>query len=230
MSFKEDLEARVAEILTEKWTTREVTVVPEAADVKLGNDAVELTGTVLYADLTESTNLVDGFQNWFAAEVYKVYLHCAAKIIASEGGSITAYDGDRIMAVYLGDSRNTSAVRTALKINWARENIVNAKLRVLFPKTDYSVRHTVGIDTSRLFVARTGIRGSNDLVWVGRAANYAAKLSSISSTRPTYITADVYNNIHESVKFSNKVDMWSPFAWTDMNNQVIYGSTYWWPL
>ena len=33
----------------------------------------------------------------------------------------------------------------------------------------------LGIDTSKLFVARTGIRKSNDLVWVGRAANYAAK-------------------------------------------------------
>jgi len=30
---------------------------------------------------------------------------------------VTAYDGDRVMAVYLGNSKNTSAVTTALKIH-----------------------------------------------------------------------------------------------------------------
>ncbi len=33
--------------------------------------------------------------------LYKAYLHCAAKIISNEGGEITAYDGDRIMAYSL---------------------------------------------------------------------------------------------------------------------------------
>jgi class 3 adenylate cyclase len=51
----------------------------------------------------------------FAAEIYKTFLHCAAKIIRSEDGVITAYDGDRIMAVFIGNAKNTSAVRAALK-------------------------------------------------------------------------------------------------------------------
>ena len=43
-------------------------------------------------------------------------------------------------------------------------------------------KQSVGIDTSELFVARTGIRRANDLVWVGRAANHAAKLSARSGS------------------------------------------------
>jgi class 3 adenylate cyclase len=134
------------------------------------------------------------------------------------------------MAVYVGDSKNTSAVRTALKINWARENIVNAKLRKHFSNTDYAVQHTVGVDTSKLFVARTGIRGSNDLVWVGRAANYAAKLSAEPPNYATYITSAIYENIHESAKLSNGTNMWTKLTWIAMNNQTVYGSTYWWSL
>jgi class 3 adenylate cyclase len=151
MGLKEDLETKVAEIFKQAWTERDGTVVPEADDLKLSNDAVKLNGTVLYADMSGSTKLVDTYQASFAAEIYKAYLHCAAKIVTAEGGVITAYDGDRIMAVYLGDSKNTSAVRTALKINWARENIVNAKLKAQYPNTDCKVKHTVGIDTSALF-------------------------------------------------------------------------------
>ena len=64
--------------------------------------AVKIEGTVLYADLDSSTNLVDEYKPQFAAEMYKTYLHCAAKIIRSEGGTITSYDWDRIMAVYVG--------------------------------------------------------------------------------------------------------------------------------
>jgi len=41
-----------------------------------------------------------------AAEIYKTYLHCAAKIIRSEGGSITSYDGDRIMGIFIGDDHS----------------------------------------------------------------------------------------------------------------------------
>ena len=176
MSLVEDYSKIVEEIFKEKWSIREGRKVPESKELGLNNDAVKLDGTVLYADLDDSTNLVDGYKPAFAAEIYKTYLNCAAKVIRSEGGVITSYDGDRIMAVYIGESKNTSAARSALKINYTVTKIINPILKDCYPKTDYLVKQVVGIDTSNLFVARTGIRGSNDLVWVGRAANYAAKI------------------------------------------------------
>jgi class 3 adenylate cyclase len=230
MALKEDLKAEVATIFKEVWEVRDGTVVPDPADLKLGNDAVRLDGTVLYADLAESTKLVDGYKPEFAAEVYKAYLHCAAKIIRSEGGEITAYDGDRIMAVFLGSTKNTSAVRAGLKINWAGGNIVNPALKAQYPKSSYELKQTVGIDTSKLLVARTGIRGANDLVWVGRAANYAAKLSALDADRPTWITEAVYNTMLDQVKSKDGKSMWEARQWTPMNNMRVYCSTWWWSL
>ena len=174
----------------------------------LSNDAVKLDGTVLYADLSASTTLVDGYAAHFAAEIYRAYLYCAARIIRAEGGAITAYDGDRIMAVYIGDHKNTSAARTGLKINWAVKHIVNPALKNQYPGTGYKVRQTIGIDTSSLFVARTGIRGSNDLVWVGRAANYAAKLTTLPAGYPTRLTTEVFNRLGDSVKTTDGQSMW----------------------
>jgi class 3 adenylate cyclase len=229
VGLKKDLESEVGAIFADQWTRREGQVVPASEDLKLGNDVVELKGTVLYADMAASTQLVDEYKAHFAAEVYKAYLHCAAKIIRSEGGDITAYDGDRIMAVFIGDSKNTAAVRTALKINWVRINVLNPAIKKQYPSTTYEVKHTVGVDTSDLWVARTGIRGSNDLVWVGRAANHAAKLCTLGPEYPSWITNEVYTAMSDSVKTSsNGRPMWEARTWTPMNGRSIHRSNWLW--
>jgi class 3 adenylate cyclase len=99
MGLADDLTSEVEKIFKARWEVRDGQVVPESEDLTLSNTGVKLDATVLYADLDGSTNLVDQYLPGFAAEIYKTYLHCAAKIIKSEGGVITAYDGDRVMAV-----------------------------------------------------------------------------------------------------------------------------------
>lgn len=231
MGLGDDLRKDVQAIFSEQWSERNGQKVLSSEDVRLGNDAVKIDGTVLYADLDASTNLVDTYYPSFAAEIYKSYLHCTAKIIRSEGGTITSYDGDRVMAVYIGDYKNTSATKTALKINDAVTNIINPAIKKQYPDSNYLVRQVVGIDTSPLFVARTGIRGSNDLVWVGRSANYAAKLTSLSADFPSRITKDVYDKLHNSAKISSDGrNMWEKVTWTPMNKMTIYRSTWRWTL
>ena len=230
MSSVNGLVKKVEEIFKQKWDTQQGGKVPKPGDLRLSNGARQLNGTVLYADLDASTNLVDSHAPGFAAKIYKAYLSCAAEVIRSEGGEITAYDGDRIMAVYIGDEKDVSAARSALKINYAVTKIINPVLKKHYPDENYSVKQVVGIDTSELFVASIGIRGSNDLVWVGRAANYAAKLCSLSPDYPSGLTASVYDNMNDSVKYSDGKSMWEPFTWNAMNGIKIYRSTWWWKI
>lgn len=230
MSLCNDLNSEVRKILSEEWSRRRGRVVPDPEKLGLGNDAVLLDGTVLYADLSGSTSLVNEEEAWFAAEVYKCFLTCAARIIRSEGGEITAYDGDRIMAVYIGDRKDTDAARTALMINYAVEEIINPAIGDSYSNGTFKVRHVVGIDTSNLFVARVGVRGDNDLVWVGRAANYAAKLSD-GSGPPSQITSDVYDMLNSSVKYGNNGrNMWTPTIPSKLGWKRIYTSTWQWPV
>ena len=231
MGLKDDLQAEVAPIFKGKWDERDGTVVPSDDSVKLGNDAVKLNATVLYADLSDSTALVDGYKPWFVAAIYKTFLLCAAKIIRSEKGVITAYDGDRVMAVYIGNTKNTSAVRSAMKIKWARDEILEPLRKELYPKNTYAIKHVIGIDTSKLFVARTGVRGANDLVWVGRAANYAAKLAALPEDYATYITDDVYDHmLSEVTTSSDGRDMWDETEWDTFDGSTIYRSNWRWGI
>lgn len=231
MALREDLESRVAEIFRENWTKRDGYVVPDSDSLTLDNDAVLIDATVLYADMAGSTTLVDSGKRQFTAEIYKVYLHCSAKVIRDEDGEITAYDGDRIMAVFIGEEKDERAVRAALKINNARIEIINPAIKKQYPDSSYILRHKVGIDTSSLLVARTGVRGANDLVWVGRAANHAAKLSTFSSGYPTRITAEVYTNLPRNVKYSDKGNhMWEKIENNKDFPRTYYRSSYHWTI
>lgn len=168
------------------WEVQKTDSVPASENLRLhANHAKDLEkATVLYADLDGSTNMVDKYTWEFSAEIYKTFLRCASQIIRSEGGSITAYDGDRVMAIFTGSAKNTDAVRRTMKINFAAHEIIQPAINAQY-NTDFKLAHVVGIDTSQLRAARIGVRGDNDLVWIGRAANYAAKLTN-QSGKPTW--------------------------------------------
>lgn len=229
MKTAEEIISDVKLILNTKWLRREGRQVPDSDSVTLGNDAVTIEGTVLYADMADSTGLVNGFKDWFAAEVYKSYLVAACHVIRNNSGEITAFDGDRVMAVYHGDRKNTAAARTALQLNWMVQE-VNGAVKSAYPNTAFELKHAVGVDTSNLFVAKTGIRNSNDLVWVGRAANYAAKLASLpGGAYGAFITDDVFTAMNDETKYGGNPRklMWDKLHWTD-RNMSIHKSTWTW--
>lgn len=226
MALKDDLIADCAAFHAHAWSIQDARIVPAPSDLALGNSAKKLSSAaVLYADLDGSTSMVDTKYWHFSAEVYKSFLNAVAKIVKSEGGSITAYDGDRLMAIFIGDGNCDAAVRAALKIQWAVKYIINPAIKAKY-NTDFIVRHTVGIDVSDLHAVRTGVRGDNDLVWVGRAANYAAKLTTLSSETPTWITKTVHDRLSQKWKSSDGKLIWKDWSWTKMNTHPIRSSTW----
>jgi len=231
MGLLADLNTEVKDIFAGVWEVTTGQVVPDPEHLKLTNNARHFSrATVLYADLSGSTNLVNS-QPWSrAGEIFKSYLACAARIIRSLDGQITSYDGDRVMAVFLGDTQTSNAAKCALQINWAVLNIVNPALKRQYSDSDYAVKQVVGIDTSEIRAARIGIRGGNDLVWIGRAANYAAKLTECRNDYPTWITQEAYDKLADWAKTGGnpKQSMWTEFKWTAMNNIKVYGSTWHW--
>jgi class 3 adenylate cyclase len=229
MSLKDDLVVEVKKTFATAWDVQATTGVPDPEDLRLNaNHAKDLeTATVLYADLDGSTSMVDSYEWQFSAEIYKTYLRCAGQIIKSEGGVVTAYDGDRIMAIFTGSAKNTSAVRCAMKINYAVHEIIKPALSAQYPSVSFELKHVIGVDTSQLRTARIGVHGDNDLVWIGRAANYAAKLTSLSE-KSIWITKAVYDAMQKEVKYVNEINMWEHRLWTAMNKMSIYCTTYWW--
>ena len=230
MPLIETLQDDVKKIFRETWNQTKGFVVPESEDLGPGNDAVRLNGVVLCADIFGSTKLVDEYESHLSSEIYKSFLSCAAKLIKEEGGSIAGYHGDSIMGVFIGGDSNTCAVRCALKINYAVNHVINPAIRVQYPDNDHKLHHCVGIDSGPLWVTRAGVRETNDLVWVGRAANSASKLAKLPHEHPTWIAKSVFTEMSQALRYTNGKPMWEQRVWAAMGDAEIYRSNWKWRI
>lgn len=232
MKTEDDILKEVGTIFRADWHRSEAQKVPDQSDVLLGeNDAKEFEGVVLYADMRESTKLVREYKDYFAAEMYKAFLFAAGEVIKNNDGVITSFDGDRIMAVFIGKSKCTNATKAGLQI-YAIVRKINERMAEKYHAVSFRLDFAVGIDMSRLFVIRTGIRGSNYLAWIGDAANIAAKLSEVrNQDGHVYITDRVYQKMNDSSKYSASDGkgecMWSLLS-IIVEDQKIYSSTWYW--
>lgn len=221
----DELDEEVRRKFRDNWDIRDGRVVPDESSVGLGNVGVKIEAAILYADLSDSTKLVDNYDARFSASIYGAFLRCAAKIIRDNNGTITAYDGDRVMAVYMGDKKESDACYTAMRINQAMIQIIRPALVDQYGADVYEPNHTVGIDVSEILVVKDGIRGANDLIWVGRAANYAAKLCSLDHAWQTRITPAVYRTLSGPLITTNQGSpVWQQELWPEMNDMLIYRS------
>lgn len=204
MTTYADLQAKIDDIATVTWTITDGRVVPELEAIPLGNVGKELDACILYADLSDSTGLVGKVVNWQAAEYYKAFLYCACKLIENNDGVIEAFDGDRVMGVFLGLGKEDRAVKAALQLQLVMKELINPKFADIYKHLHVPIQHTVGIDTGRVMVCKAGVRGGSDLIWIGAPANYAAKLNSfkgLDHTYPTRVSEAVYRALSHNLKF-----------------------------
>lgn len=231
MSLRDDIESTLNKIAVSQWNIRSGRKVPDQSEISLGNEGVELNATVLYADLANSTDLVRDYNRWVVAEISKAFLACSVRIIRHHDGTITSFDGDRVMAVFHGKRQNSDATRAALKINYVVKKMIRPEFASRYDIPENRISHCVGIDCTNLLTTRSGIRDNNDLVWVGKAANYAAVLSDERTSYSTYMTYRVYKRLADDAKYANGQNMWTPCT-VDIKyyDVTCYGSSYYWKI
>lgn len=215
MGIVDDIHSAVTSIARASWKIRDGQVVPSTDDVALANGAVRLDAVYLYADMADSTGLARDFTRETAAKVIRCYLDATCRVIKAQHGEIRSFDGDRVMAIFVGKSKNSNAANCALKINYTVQKIVRPTVEENLPslvKKGYRLSHCVGIASGEALVVRGGVRGTNDLVSVGRAPNVAAKLSEIrSGSFRSFVTGDVFKRMNENATYGGnpRKSMWT---------------------
>lgn len=231
----DDLSSDVQSIITTPWDTRKGYTVPSTTDVALTGGAVELDATLLYADLANSSKMAKELDRRVAAKIMKAFLATTARLVRYHDGTIVSFDGDRILGVFIGDLKNTTATKCALQIKYTVQYIIRPKFESSYDsvkKASFTISHGAGLDTGTVLAVRAGARGDNDLIWIGRAPNLAAKLSELrESPYHTFITASVYNLLNDSSKYGgkNKEDMWQQRTWKFLDDTItVYRSSWYW--
>lgn len=233
-SLADTIADEVQGIITAKWDTRKGVKVPTTASVKLAGGAVELDATFLYADLASSSKMAKELDRRVAAKILKAFLATTARLVKQHGGTIVSFDGDRVLGVFVGDYKNSSAAKCALKIAHVVAKVIRTKFSANYvpvKNASFTITHGVGIDTGTVLAVNGGARGDNDLIWIGRAPNLAAKLSDLRvSPKCSFITAAVYNKLSDEAKLSDKgVNMWEKCTWTFLGDSMtVYRSAWTW--
>jgi adenylate cyclase len=234
MALLDDLRNDVQGIINKPWNTRKGQVVPDSTSVALAGGAVELAATFLYADLANSSKMAKELDRRIAAKILKSFLATTARLVRYHGGTIVSFDGDRILGIFVGDLKNTKAAKCALQIKYTVKEVIRPKFEKYesVRNASFIIKHGVGVDTGTVLAVRAGARGDNDLIWIGRAPNLAAKLSDLrESTYHTFITSTVYNKMADSSKYGgqNNTNMWESRTWTFLDDRIsVYRSSWQW--
>jgi hypothetical protein len=137
------------------------------------------------------------------------------------------------MGVFIGDTKNSSAAICGREIHWTVRNIISPKARAKFDSVknnDIEIRNCSGIDTGEVRAVRSGIRDNNDLIWIGKAASFSAKLSDVRDTGyHTYISSRVYNKLNDKAKQDvDGKNAWSSTTFSFAGaNETVYKSNHW---
>lgn len=233
MSISDD----VQNIIDTQWNLRSGQKVPNTEGVALAGGAVELDAVMLYADLANSSKIAKQLDRRVAAKILKSFLAAAANLIRSCDGSIVSFDGDRVLGVFVGDRKNSNAAKAALRIKYAVHYIIRPKFEAKYQSVkdaDFKIDHGVGVDSGTVLTVRAGARGGNDLIWIGRAPNLAAKLSDLrEAPYQTFITSAVYSSLNDTSKYGGKdrKNMWERRSWKYLGEQItVYRSSWHWEV
>lgn len=176
MPIRDIMESNVNSMMVGDWRIRDGRTVPDTESIGLGiNVGVKLEATYL----AKSSDFGQMLSPMDAAKIIKSFLFCASALIKEHGGHIKSFDGDRVMGIFHGPDKETRAARTALKLNWVVQEIINDKAQrwINWPSSAMVVKHATGIATGEALLIRGGVRNDNDIASIGSAPNLAAKLS-----------------------------------------------------
>ena len=199
------LKIRIDTLFKTNFEQREGRVVPTSADVTLKDGAVKIEAAFLYTDLAGSAMLSKVCPWTTTAKIIRAFLDCATRLIIKYGGHVRSFDGDRVMGVFFGDPKNSSASICGREIHWAVRKIIHpaaAKQFTSINGNDIEIRNCSGIDVGEVRAVRSGIRDNNDLIWIGKAASFSALLSEIRAVGySTYISSRTYSKLNQDAKY-----------------------------
>lgn len=230
MGLLDDLKNKIDSYAKEPYDIEETTIVPDTDNQKLtfGNKGLKGEYAFLFVDIRKSSQLHELYGLEKAAKIYQSFHEINVKVILENGGNIRAFDGDRVMAVFVGNTKNGNAVKAAMQIQWGVRNILN-------PILGTDIKCGAGIDYGEILVTKIGKgrnTNNNDLVWVGKADNYASHLAN-EADNSIIISVKSFGVLNENRKIStNGEDFWKAKTITLKNGTKVncYESAWGWVI
>lgn len=153
------------------------------SNFKLENDEwVQVDDVVcVYFDLSSSTKILKDYGDEISVKIFDSYIRGATKIFNNFKCSYLDIQGDGGFALFSGDKyiqrAMVSAVtlKTLLSTNYS--NNLNSLIRKINKKINLSSR--IGIHIGKILAKKSGIRGENEILWLGGLVSIASKICGL---------------------------------------------------
>lgn len=136
---------------------------------------------VLFVDIRNSVALTDKNSPQTMGRGYTAFTKAVLKVARHLGGHTRNIIGDRVMVVFPVENCFINAVDCAISINHIASKIIKTNFKVDF-------KCGIGIAYGKLRVIKVGIQRSGTenaeikgLVWVGKPANYASRITGMAN-------------------------------------------------
>lgn len=149
---------------------------------------------ILYIDIRRSTELNLSHKPQTVAKLYSAFVRAMTKAARHYNGHVRGIIGDRVMVLFDCENAFLNAMRCAILMNSVSKHVVNRHFKA------NEVSCGIGIDSGKMLVTKTGIRKNGqqrnnykNLVWLGRPANVASKLTDLANKKGEGFSLDVVN-------------------------------------
>ena len=153
---------------------------PNLDDNKQGTKLIDTC--VLYIDIRRSTQLNFAQRPKTVAKLYSAFVRAMTRSARYNKGHVRGIIGDRVMVIFDKKDCFQNAVNCAVTMNSVAKHVINKH----FQHGEFECG--IGIDAGKMLATKTGIRRRGNqqenyrsLVWLGRPANIASKLTDIAN-------------------------------------------------
>ena len=139
MGLLTDLESKVDGYLAGEYEITSPQSVPNPEDIPLGNKAAKLVATTLFVDVRQSSDITNTFRRQTAAKMMKAYFDGAVRIINANHGYVRSFNGDGMLAIFIGEGQSNNAVKAAMQIKRFVDSVLEERFRRYFNKNSAAI-------------------------------------------------------------------------------------------
>ena len=201
--FFQNIDNEIATVMSSDFEIEiiETKIVPNFDDSNITFDNLDtkkkkckrLETCVLYVDMRDSSKISAERRPKTLAKIYSSFVQSMIAAGRYFGGHIRNIIGDRVMVVFDTDDCFKKATDTAILMNSINKYILDKRIKTIDFKCG------IGIDHGKMLITKAGaIRQGAEkefyrsLVWLGKPANIASRLTDIAFKTETYTVQSIH--------------------------------------
>ncbi len=183
MATNQEIFEKIEGYLTESYTRSDTDIVPKKGDLTFGNTVKKMPHVkVFYIDMRKSRKILSDASTFWSVKIHKAFLGAVTHCLENREGHLRSFNGDGLLAFFIGENAASRAVRAALDI----KGFVLEINKILTENDINPIDFGIGIAQGEVVIAKSGKAGDDqtkqDLIWVAIALYVAVELSELGES------------------------------------------------